>query len=116
MHTVPGGQNPDWHSDNVSNYAAFWDFKDHQDRTIWLWEEIAKHYKDNTWVAGYNPITSLAILNTTAYLLSTTASNLQSARLIQIIYYGWTGTHLQWNGKGLITYSRIVYMLCTITL
>ena len=56
MHTVPGGQNPDWHSDNVSNYAAFWDFKDHQDRTIWLWEEIAKHYKDNQWVAGFNPI------------------------------------------------------------
>ncbi|KAH8593436.1 putative glucanase [Bisporella sp. PMI_857] len=56
MHTVPGGQNPDWHSDNVSNYAAFWDFKDHQDRTIWLWEQIAGRYKDNPWVAGYNPI------------------------------------------------------------
>jgi len=56
MHTVPGGQNPDWHSDNPSNYAAFWDFKDHQDRTIWLWERIAERYKGNTWVAGYNPI------------------------------------------------------------
>ena len=56
MHTVPGGQNPDWHSDNVSNYAAFWDFKDHQDRTIWLWEQLAIHYKDNPWIAGYNPI------------------------------------------------------------
>jgi len=56
MHTVPGGQNPDWHSDNPSSYASFWDHKDHQDRTIWLWCEIAKHYKDNAWVAGYNPI------------------------------------------------------------
>jgi hypothetical protein len=56
MHTVPGGQNPDWHSDNPSNYAAFWDFKDHQDRTIWLWEQLAIHYKDNAWVAGYNPM------------------------------------------------------------
>jgi len=56
MHTVPGGQNPDWHSDNVTGYAAFWDFKDHQDRTIWLWEQIAERYKDNHWVAGYNPI------------------------------------------------------------
>lgn len=56
LHTCPGGQNPDWHSDSGSSYAAFWDHKDHQDRTIWLWEEIAKHYKDNAWVAGYNPI------------------------------------------------------------
>jgi hypothetical protein len=56
MHTLPGGQNPDWHSDNPSNYAAFWDFKDHQDRTVWLWTEIAKHYVSNPWVAGYNPI------------------------------------------------------------
>ena len=56
MHTVPGGQNPDWHSDNVTNYAAFWDFKDHQDRTVWLWEQLATHYKDNPWIAGYNPI------------------------------------------------------------
>ncbi|MCJ1439289.1 hypothetical protein MMC27_008681 [Xylographa pallens] len=56
MHTVPGGQNPDWHSDNATNQAQFWDFKDHQDRTIWLWEQIAKRYKGNPWIAGYNPI------------------------------------------------------------
>ncbi|KAL5334205.1 glycoside hydrolase superfamily [Aspergillus crustosus] len=56
MHTVPGGQNQDWHSDNPTNYAAFWDYKDHQDRTVWLWEQIAHRYKDNTWVAGYNPL------------------------------------------------------------
>ncbi|KAI9739264.1 MAG: hypothetical protein M1834_007477 [Cirrosporium novae-zelandiae] len=56
MHTVPGGQNPDWHSDNPTNYAAFWDYKDHQDRAIWLWQQIAARYKDNTWVAGYNPL------------------------------------------------------------
>lgn len=56
MHALPGGQNPDWHSDNPSNYAAFWEHKDFQDRTIWLWCELAKHYKNNTWIAGYNPI------------------------------------------------------------
>lgn len=27
MHTAPGGQNADWHSDNSTNYAAFWDYK-----------------------------------------------------------------------------------------
>jgi hypothetical protein len=56
MHALPGAQNPDWHSDNPTNYAAFWDHKDFQDRTIWLWEELAKHYRDNSWVAGYNLI------------------------------------------------------------
>lgn len=56
MHALPGGQNQDWHSDNISSYAAFWDYKDHQDRTIWLWEQIAARYKDNPWIAGYNPI------------------------------------------------------------
>lgn len=56
MHTAPGGHNADWHADNPTNHAAFWDYKDHQDRTIWLWEQIAARYKDNTWVAGYNPL------------------------------------------------------------
>ncbi|KAL1968139.1 hypothetical protein VTN77DRAFT_2270 [Rasamsonia byssochlamydoides] len=56
MHAVPGGQNVDWHCDNPTAYASFWDHKDHQDRTIWLWEQIAARYKDNPWVAGYNPL------------------------------------------------------------
>ncbi|RAH71728.1 glycoside hydrolase family 5 protein [Aspergillus aculeatinus CBS 121060] len=56
MHTTPGGQNPDWHADNPTSYAAFWDYKDHQDRTVWLWEQIAARYKANPWVAGYNPL------------------------------------------------------------
>ncbi|PMD36320.1 glycoside hydrolase family 5 protein [Hyaloscypha variabilis F] len=56
MHALPGGQNPDWHSDSGSNYAAFWDQKDYQDRAVWLWEQIPTHYKSNPWVAGYNPL------------------------------------------------------------
>jgi hypothetical protein len=54
MHAVPGGQNPGWHADNGTNFAAFWEHKDFQDRSVWLWEEIAKHYKGNPWIAGYN--------------------------------------------------------------
>ncbi|KAK7696394.1 Endo-1,4-beta-xylanase 5 [Cerrena zonata] len=56
LHTAPGGQNTDWHSDAGTHIANFWVHKDHQDRTIWLWQELAKHYKDNTWIAGYNPL------------------------------------------------------------
>jgi aryl-phospho-beta-D-glucosidase BglC (GH1 family) len=44
------------HADNTTAYAAFWDYKDHQDRTVWLWEQIAIRYKGNAWIAGYNPI------------------------------------------------------------
>lgn len=56
MHTLPGGQSPGWHADNTTSYAAFWDYKDHQDRTVWLWEIFARRYKDNPWIAGYNLI------------------------------------------------------------
>ena len=56
MHTAPGGQNGGWHSDHGAHIAGFWIHKDFQDRLVWLWAEIAKHYKDNPWVAGYNPM------------------------------------------------------------
>ncbi|KAF8429702.1 putative glucanase [Tirmania nivea] len=48
-----GGQKPDWHSDNTTNYAAFWDHKDFQDRVVWLWEQLAESYKGNVWVAEH---------------------------------------------------------------
>ncbi|TDL17107.1 glycoside hydrolase family 5 protein [Rickenella mellea] len=56
LHAAPGGQNTDWHCDSGSHVANFWLHKDFQDRAVWLWEELAKHYKDNTWIAGYNPL------------------------------------------------------------
>ncbi|KAF8882259.1 glycoside hydrolase family 5 protein [Infundibulicybe gibba] len=56
LHTAPGGQNTDWHSDHGGHIANFWNHKDFQDRIIWLWTELAKHYKDNKWIAGYNPL------------------------------------------------------------
>ncbi|EPS45290.1 hypothetical protein H072_719 [Dactylellina haptotyla CBS 200.50] len=56
MHTAPGGQNGDWHADVGHHIAEFWTHKDFQDRTIWLWEHIASHYKGNPWIAGYNPL------------------------------------------------------------
>lgn len=53
-HAAAGGQNTDWHSDNPTHVASFWVHKDFQDRTIWLWEQLAEHYKGNPWIAGYN--------------------------------------------------------------
>ncbi|KAI0328977.1 glycoside hydrolase [Cubamyces sp. BRFM 1775] len=56
LHTAPGGQNTDWHADAGTHIANFWNHKDFQDRIVWLWEELAKHYVNNTWIAGYNPL------------------------------------------------------------
>ncbi|KAF3904722.1 Endoglucanase [Dactylellina cionopaga] len=54
LHTAPGGQNGDWHADVGHHVPEFWTHKDFQDRSIWLWEQLSTHYKDNTWIAGYN--------------------------------------------------------------
>ncbi|KAH7353485.1 glycoside hydrolase superfamily [Plectosphaerella cucumerina] len=56
LHAAPGGQNQDWHCDNPTGYAAFWDHKHFQDRVINLWKVLAERYKGNPWVAGYNPL------------------------------------------------------------
>ncbi|KAL4959627.1 glycoside hydrolase family 5 protein [Aspergillus stella-maris] len=56
LHSAPGGQNQDWHCDSGISRASFWDFKDHQDRAIRLWEVIASRYAGNLVVAGYNPL------------------------------------------------------------
>ena len=56
LHAAAGYQNQDWHSDNPSQQALFWQHKHFQDRAVWLWEVIAERYKNNPWVAGYNPL------------------------------------------------------------
>ncbi|PFH49164.1 glycoside hydrolase family 5 protein [Amanita thiersii Skay4041] len=56
MHTAPGGQNTDWHSDHGGHIANFWNHKDFQDRAVWLWIELAKHYRGHKWIAGFNPL------------------------------------------------------------
>lgn len=61
LHAVPGGQNQDWHSDSGIHKALFWQFKHFQDAVVNLWVEIAKYYKDNSWVAGYNPLNEPAV-------------------------------------------------------
>ncbi|MDA8291885.1 MAG: cellulase family glycosylhydrolase [Actinomycetota bacterium] len=56
LHAVPGSQNHHWHSDNATHIAAFWGQRHFQDRVVNLWEAIADRYKDEVWVAGYNPM------------------------------------------------------------
>ncbi|MCA2218317.1 glycoside hydrolase family 5 protein [Jidongwangia harbinensis] len=56
LHAVPGAQNQHWHSDNPTHWAHFWTHPHFQDRAVHLWEALADRYKDNPWVAGYNPL------------------------------------------------------------
>ena len=56
LHAAPGWQNQHWHSDNPTGYATFWRHPHFQDRVIHLWEAVADRYRDQPWVAGYNPL------------------------------------------------------------
>jgi endoglucanase len=56
LHALPGAQNQRWHSDNPTHRALFWTHRHFQDRVVHLWEALARRYRDNAWVAGYNPI------------------------------------------------------------
>ncbi len=54
LHAVPGGQNPDWHSDNQTGIPQFWHFEAFQDQIVELWKEIAGYYAEETWILGYD--------------------------------------------------------------
>lgn len=56
LHTVPGWQNQDWHSDNPTHTATFWRHPHFQDRVIHLWRAIAARYRGNPAIAAYNPM------------------------------------------------------------
>ncbi len=56
LHSVQGFQNPSWHSDNPSHIMLLWSQKQFQDRAVELWRVIARRYRENPWIAGYNPI------------------------------------------------------------
>lgn len=54
LHAVQGWQNVHWHSDNANRHSLFWNDAHYQDRFVALWKEIARRYKDEPAVAGYN--------------------------------------------------------------
>lgn len=54
LHTVPGGQNPDWHSDNNTGIPQFWHYKVFRDQILFLWKYIARHYVNQEYLLGYD--------------------------------------------------------------
>ena len=63
LHAAPGGQNPDWHSDNAIGVNLFWEYSDFRKRTISLWKYIAKKYVSNKWIAGYDLLNEPVLWN-----------------------------------------------------
>lgn len=56
LHSTPGSQNTDWHSDNITGQPLFWKYRCFQDQVIWLWEELSSRYAENPWIVGYDVI------------------------------------------------------------
>lgn len=54
LHSVPGGQNPDWHCDTNSGLPLFWEYAALRDTVIGLWGHIADYYKDQSWIGAYD--------------------------------------------------------------
>ena len=54
LHSVPGGQNPDWHCDNASGDYLFFRNGDFRARVVGLWERIARHFKGHPALVGYD--------------------------------------------------------------
>ena len=54
LHTAPGVQNPDWHSDNNTGIPEFWHYKVFRDQIAALWGYIAEHYKEKEYLLGYD--------------------------------------------------------------
>jgi endoglucanase len=54
LHAVPGWQSSGWHCDNPGGQPRFWGQRGFEDRTVALWEELARRYRDEPFVAGYN--------------------------------------------------------------
>ncbi|WP_336775016.1 glycoside hydrolase family 5 protein [Paenibacillus sp. MMO-58] len=54
LHSVPGGQNPDWHCDTNSGLPLFWEYAALRDTVIKLWGHIAQYYKEQPWIAAYD--------------------------------------------------------------
>ncbi len=65
LHSVQGYQNPDWHCDNATRQALFWQHPHFQDRFVALWQEIARRFNGHEVIAGYNimnePVTGARI-------------------------------------------------------
>lgn len=62
LHSAPGAQNPDWHSDSDGS-ALFWKIKRFQRQYFTIWQKIASRYKDEPTIAGYDVLNEPVLKN-----------------------------------------------------
>ncbi|WP_457390779.1 cellulase family glycosylhydrolase [Roseateles sp. P5_E1] len=55
LHGAPGGQTPNDHT-GCAGQNKYWTDAQAQERTKWLWQQIATRYKDEPVVAAYDPL------------------------------------------------------------
>lgn len=63
LHTSPGGQNPDWHSDNRSGIPQFWEFSLFRTQMAKLWGEIARRFSGYQYLLGYDLLNEPSMAN-----------------------------------------------------
>ncbi|MDL2233833.1 glycoside hydrolase family 5 protein [Ruminococcaceae bacterium OttesenSCG-928-L11] len=61
LHTAPGGQNPDWHSDNRTGWPQFWEFQVFQQQITTLWGHIARRLSRYRYLLGYDVLNEPAM-------------------------------------------------------
>ncbi len=54
LHTTPGAQNPDWHSDNSYGVPLFWEYQLLRRQITGLWRTIALRYQEEPYLMGYD--------------------------------------------------------------
>ena len=53
LHAAPGSQNEDWHSDSLGQ-ALLWKEKRHQRQFIKIWQFLARRFKNESAIAGFD--------------------------------------------------------------
>jgi endoglucanase len=61
LHTTPGGQNPDWHSECRTGAPLFWEFKTFQRRAAAIWGAIAAQMRNEPALLGYDLLNEPAL-------------------------------------------------------
>ncbi|BBF45252.1 hypothetical protein lbkm_4014 [Lachnospiraceae bacterium KM106-2] len=61
LHTTPGSQNPDWHSDNSYGVPLFWKYQIFRKQITKLWMAIAARYREEPILMGYDLINEPAM-------------------------------------------------------
>jgi endoglucanase len=63
LHTTPGAQNPDWHSDNSFGVPLFWKYRIFREQITKLWRKIAERYQNEPYLMGYDLLNEPAFAN-----------------------------------------------------